>query len=335
MLLGNEILRERLQRLVKSQRLHHCLLFEGPAGLGKSKTALWLAKLINCDEGTACNHCWSCRTIEKEEHPDIIQIGLDPKKTAPIISVRQARELIKKIQVHPYRAKRRVVIIEPAEAMRIETANALLKTLEEPPSSTIFVLICSSAAQLIATIRSRSQRVRFRPVENTVLSTWFLADRGSQDPVLLDHILGLADGCPGRALAYLEDSDLWFSLRDEFLSTLNEGVEKQLAWADSFCSGDKQRWLPRLQMLLELCETILRDLFVLGTGSENQLYHTDIQARLSQLNQNVRVLSSLFEQLSKARMDLEIHVNGRLILESLLINFADKLVQRTPMGLRR
>ncbi|MEC7987331.1 MAG: DNA polymerase III subunit delta' [Myxococcota bacterium] len=328
MLLGNEILRERLKRLAKTQRLHHCLLFEGPSGVGKSQTARWLAKLLNCEKGTVCNNCWSCRTIEQDEHPDILNIGLDPQRTAPIISVRQARELIKKIQVHPYRAKQRVVILNPAEAMRIETANAMLKTLEEPPSSTTFILICSAAAQMIATVRSRSQRIRFRPVAREVLSKWFVDAREHQDPILLEHILSLSDGCPGRALKYMEDSSEWMGLRDDFLHVLGQGVGQQVAWAERFCAGEKQRWLPRLNQLLDLAETLLRDLFLMWANAESPLYHNDIRERLSRFRCCPRALSSLFQQLATARADLVIHVNGRLILESLVINFSESLVSQ-------
>ena len=146
-MIGNQDIRTRITRLVKSQQLHHCLLFEGAKGVGKHLHAIWLAKLINCTgEGVSpCNSCWSCETIDRGEHPDVFLVGYDPTKTAKIISVKQARDVISRIQTHPFRARKRVVIIDPAEAMRVETANAFLKTFEEPPSSTMFVLICSAA----------------------------------------------------------------------------------------------------------------------------------------------------------------------------------------------
>ena len=101
----------------------------------------------------------------------VVFVGYDPG--SKVISVQQARTLISNIQVHPSRARKRVVIIDPANATRIEAANALLKTFEEPPSSTMFILVCDLVDQLLPTIRSRVQRIRFRPVPKKNLRIGF------------------------------------------------------------------------------------------------------------------------------------------------------------------
>ena len=175
MLLGNVKNREILSQNVTSNHLHHCLIFEGPIGIGRKETAYWLAKVLNCDNVSQssfsghqliepCEECWQCMAINNREHPDIIEIGHDPERTAKIISIRQVNELIKSMHYHISQAKHRVVIFEPFEDINTTAANALLKTLEEPPRNTIFILICQSAHQLLITIRSRSQRVRFVPL---------------------------------------------------------------------------------------------------------------------------------------------------------------------------
>ena len=112
-----------------------------------------------------------------ESVPDVIRVGVDPKKTAAIISVGQARELHKQLMVKPFHARRRFVIFDPADAMTPEAANALLKTFEDPPSQTHFVLITGAPASLLMTVRSRSQRIRFAPVKEDVLVAW-LTQRG-------------------------------------------------------------------------------------------------------------------------------------------------------------
>ena len=179
MLLGNIKNREILSKNVLSGHLHHCLIFEGPTGIGRKDTAYWLAKIVNCENPTEsslsghmilepCQDCWQCRMITSKEHPDIIEINHDPEKKSQIISIRQVNELIENMHYHMSQAKNRVVIFEPFEDINNTAANALLKTLEEPPNNTYFVLICKSAHQLLITIRSRSQRLRFVPLTSMI-----------------------------------------------------------------------------------------------------------------------------------------------------------------------
>ena len=174
MIIGNNKNHHRLARSYQEDRLHHCLIFEGPVGTGKSEFAFWMVKLLLCDQPVStdskygthlspCLSCWQCRALEREEHPDFIRIGLDPTKKTPIISVDQARGLISDLRLHTARARNRVVVIEPAEKMKFGDSQCSSKNFEEPPPNTFF-LICTSVHQLITTVRSRAQRVRFQPV---------------------------------------------------------------------------------------------------------------------------------------------------------------------------
>jgi DNA polymerase-3 subunit delta' len=294
-------------------------LFEGPSGIGKYLHAMWLSKLINCladkevREKGPCGSCWSCRMIDKGEHSDVVTVGYDPEKTSKIISVRQARKIISEIQVHPFRARKRVVIIDPAEAMRIEAANAMLKTFEEPPSSTMFILICDFADQLLPTIRSRVQRIRFRPVPREELEEWLLLHQSTTGGLSIPM---LSEGAPGQALLLMEEEEEWLSLREEFLSVIQKDVSAQIDWVASFCSGAKQKWLPTLMLLLDVIATLLRDWVLLSFSSTLPLYHEDIRARLSRFHHNPVHLGTLFESLAQIHRDLQIHVNGKLLLEA-------------------
>ena len=213
-LLGNEALRQQLCTSVDQGRLHHCLLFEGPEGIGKHHAAIQLALYANClaeEEARAapmlsfgftapgpvqkpCGRCRSCRPFLAGSHPDLIVIGPDPSKVTQVITADQARRLTASLSLQRHSAKHRFIIIDPADALNEEAANALLKTLEEPPEGTRFLLITARPASLLQTVRSRSQRVRFRPVPEGTLGAW-LAERGL-DPVLAHY----AQGSPGRAL---------------------------------------------------------------------------------------------------------------------------------------
>src|SRR4030095_5511537 len=110
-----------------------------------------------------------------------LAVGIDPERRNPIISVDQARQVITELQVKPFHARRRVVILDPADAMNPQAAHALLKTFEEPRADTGFVLVTSAVSQMRPTILSRSQRVRFGPIPFEELVP-FLRTRGIAEP---------------------------------------------------------------------------------------------------------------------------------------------------------
>jgi DNA polymerase-3 subunit delta' len=131
------------------------LIFYGPEGVGKRKTALILAKALNCSD-CGCDRCPSCRQAEKMMHPDLVI--LESKDSIKVDSI---RELIKQAHLKPL-YKKRVYIIDDASALTSEASSCLLKTLEEPPLYCVFILITSSLSAIFSTIRSRCLPIRFR-----------------------------------------------------------------------------------------------------------------------------------------------------------------------------
>ena len=316
-IIGNEQKRASLLNLARRSKLHHCLLFEGPSGIGKKNTAIWLAKILNCEEQAAepCNRCWHCKAIDGKEHPDIIEISPDPNLKTQVISVSQARQLIKRLQTHTFRAQWRVVIFDPAETMRPATANALLKTFEEPPSFTIFILICKSAYQLITTIRSRSQRVRFVPVAEETMKEWLgkynLGDN-------LPMILSLSEGCPQRALALIDgELDIWRDLRKRFVAAVTQSTSQRFAFVKSFCTEESHNW----DDLMDIISTVLYDT-MLFQKCQSVCYNKDMQGLIEQWSNRIMPsnLNSIFQQLDQIKMDRRLNVNARLLLDSLMTN---------------
>ena len=335
-LLGNEDVRERLVALYRAQRLHHCLLFEGPSGLGKAASAVWLAQALNCmdaDESERpCGVCWSCRSIRSGEHPDVIRVGLDPERTAPIISVRQAREIISGLALRPYHARQRLIILDPAEAMKSEAANALLKTFEEPPQDTGFVLVCESAGRLLPTVRSRSQRIRFRPVETPRLAAWLRA-QGVGDPAEADWIARLADGCPGRALALREgEAQSWRDHREALLRVLEGGsVEARFAYAQDLTTakkGGRSSWTAEVEVVLDTLERLVRDALARASGAPLETLYNRDQLPLVEdwaVRLGLAGCERVGRAIARAREELEAYVSGRLVLDALLATVAAEL----------
>jgi len=146
-------------------RVPHAYLFTGPGGVGKHTTALALAAAMNCEraEGEGCGECSACERIGRALHPDVVTLERQgASQSVPIETIR--KQVIPVLGLAPHEARARFFLIEEATSLLDPAANALLKTLEEPPARTHFVLCTSSVGELLPTIRSRCQRVIFQPL---------------------------------------------------------------------------------------------------------------------------------------------------------------------------
>jgi DNA polymerase III subunit delta' len=209
-ILGHTRVRDGLKTAAATDTVHHAMLFSGPDGVGKSTVAKAFAALAACptptSTGDACGSCRSCDRIlnhvtgEETRHPDVL--WLSPQSSA-VIKIAQVRNLLGIIPYPPLEARVRTVIIEPADALNVEAANALLKTLEEPPSSTRFILITSRPDALLTTIRSRCQSIHFGRLSDEHV------ERGLRDagigPEQAKRGASLADGSLGVALERIDD----------------------------------------------------------------------------------------------------------------------------------
>jgi len=160
--IGQERVTDLLRRAVERDRMPNAYLFSGPLGAPLLDTAIALACALNCQRGlgVACGECDSCSKIIGGIHPDVVTLVREgAANIVPIESVRT--QVLGRIGLPPHEADTRVFIVEEATAMAPPAANALLKTLEEPPARTLFVLCTTAPEQLLPTIRSRCQRVRF------------------------------------------------------------------------------------------------------------------------------------------------------------------------------
>lgn len=159
---------EQLRRSLRRGRLAHAYLFAGPRGAGKLALARTLAKALNCreKEHDCCDRCESCRRIEDGTHPDIYWVR--PESKSRRISVEQIREFERAANLKASSARVKVGIVVDADCMGEEASNAFLKTLEEPPSQTLIVLLSSQPQRLLPTILSRCLRISFGPAGKTV-----------------------------------------------------------------------------------------------------------------------------------------------------------------------
>lgn len=236
---------ELLRRAVRGDRVASGYLFAGPQGVGKDRVAHALAQVLNCREreadGDACGRCGPCRKVDAGLHPDVIVLQRDRKEPTkdsdaerdrhvrredipeselrPMLTVDQVHEVIARMPFRPHEGGARVVVVREAERINPIAANKLLKTLEEPPRDTHFVLVTHRPSALLTTIRSRCQTVRFGLLDTADVSevlTGLAVDGAAA---------ALGDGSVGRALAFRdpEERATRQAIKDEVLAALRAG----------------------------------------------------------------------------------------------------------------
>lgn len=174
---GQERAKRFLTQMVRKGTVPHAFLFSGMAGIGKRAMALELAKVLNClaPQGQDCQGgCGSCRKVLGGTHPDILFV----RSQGAFIKLDQVRELKERTRFRPFEGRLRAVIIEEAQRLREEAANALLKILEEPPPQNLFILTVLEPQMLLPTIVSRCCHLRFQPLDNTIIEKHLIHECG-------------------------------------------------------------------------------------------------------------------------------------------------------------
>jgi DNA polymerase III subunit delta' len=320
-LVGNDRIKRLLKRAVSESRIAQALILAGPRGVGKHRFALALAQAVNCDnpsEGDACGRCLPCRMIDANEHLDVQTISRDGQ----FIKIDQMRQMSREAHFRPYVGRRRVYIIDGAERLNENAANSILKTLEEPPETSLLVLVTHKPYSLLETIRSRCQLLSFAPLTTAELERHLTATqkRPSEEIRMLAR---LARGSIGRAL----EIDL-----GEYRKTRNTMVELAETMA---VSRDAVRLIAASEYLgkkierdqfeehIDVLMVILADVFHLKLGeSPEVLTNTDISDRLGRIAEatTFEEIVGWVDRLELVLQGLIRNLNRQLAMEALLIS---------------
>lgn len=320
--------RAALERLLAERaRMPHALLVHGPSGTGKAEFARALAAGVLCEaprSGLACGECPSCHWFSQGNHPDFREIV--PEATADeegegaevesakgrslVIKIDQVRAVADFISLSTHRSGFRVLVLRPAESMQPAAANAILKTLEEPPPSTIIVLVSDRPAKLLPTIRSRCRMLAL-PMPPRNLALAWLKEQETATP---DTVLALAGGAPLLARDLAEPGEE--ELRRRLLAELSRpGGADPLQFATAIDRGAVERTIHWLQ-------TWVHDLVRVKMGGGAR-HHGDLATAL-QAKARTADLDALFaldRELAAARRLAAHPLNPRLVAEHLLMAY--------------
>jgi len=293
-IVGHRRLVSLLSRATARGTLPPSLLFAGPSGVGKRRVALAIAEAVNCLkprasaelERDACGECASCKRIARGVHLDVIVI--EPGDSGSI-KIEQVRDVIDRADYRPFEGKRRVVIIDEADALVPAAQNALLKTLEEPPSASIFVLVSSMPDALLPTVISRCPRLRFAPLSIAEVTSALIEGHGYAESDARAAAAD-ADGSIGRALE-ANSADL-AEARQEAGRLLQHAARvsdpgrridaaKDLVTTKAGATAEREQ----LAACLRALASLLRDTSILALGGDRRMLgNADLESTLMTLS---------------------------------------------------
>jgi len=320
-LIGQDAVRDGLLRALARGQLAHAYLFDGPPGVGKRGAALGLAMALNCTAapGIGCGSCDVCRRIEAGLHPDVQTFG--PSGAANQIVVEDAKAVLALARTRPHEGVARVIVLDDADALNPNAANSLLKTLEEPLAGNHLVLCTAAPDKLLPTIRSRTQRIRFRPLSTQGLLA--LATARGIPAARAEIAAALADGSAARLLATAaqgegqadDEGDPAAALTALRAAVTTPGASGVFDFAAAN-AGDKEgkQDLPRL---LALLARLYRDALAVAAGAPELAVMTEGATALAGLGTDR--LSRALAAIVDTQMALTANVNPTLAIERLLI----------------
>jgi DNA polymerase-3 subunit delta' len=301
-IIGQTMAKNLITAQLKSKKIPHAYIFLGDSGVGRKKTALELAKALNCETNPGadpCGHCIPCNKITSGIHPDVqlinfaLQAGLDKKELEKQKSIKidTIRYLQKEVFLRPSEGKWKIFIIEPAEKITIEAANSLLKTLEEPPAWTVIILLARHKENLPSTIVSRTQIVRFGQLDESVIKNYLIKTYSADEETAT------------KVAIYSEGS---FESASRIFETLR--LEPESIWP-KIASGNLSvsNILNMSQKLAKNAQEVLEELLL-----NSKLYFRSDP-------RNFRLVS---QSVLESRRMLERNVNPQFILDALLLKLA-------------
>lgn len=339
-LIGNEQVKEILRRFIANERVPNSLIFAGPDGVGKRQFALALAKSLVCTDRTTaegCELCPSCRRVggfvfpkadDKDahelviwsEHPDVGTVI--PYKQFVLVDA--IRHLEKESNFRPFEAAARIFIIDDADRMNDAAANALLKTLEEPPATTHIFLITSRPDSMLATIRSRCQMVRFSPIETNLVERLLVEEREfSVDDARI--AAAISHGSVGRAISIKIDE--YQKRCERMLGVIRDAlvtgdIASMLRTSEELNDAKNKE---KVEHNLDLLASLTHDIWSLNlSGDKTRIVNIEQTAAITELAANVHGinLATWVDDIATMRQNFNVNINRKVAMDALFVGMA-------------
>lgn len=332
---GHEKVKQILKRAVETNNVGHAYIFEGPCGVGRYSAAKVFAEALLCAEGDGvepCGVCSSCRMCEAKSHPDVRVITnqlYDSSVKSENLLTDTIRSMKREIYQKPCLGDRKIYIIPNADSMNISAQNSLLKILEEPPLYCTIILIAQNSNAFLETVLSRAVRVRFSPLENTLIADW-LVKNGVCGAERALSAASLSGGSIGNAVSIAADEEI-YRLRDEtvsYLMGITSPSYKKLFGFVKYLRGSKGNYREVFSVLISFFSDLMK---LSELGDFNSVVMKDKEKELKEFE---RILSKgaaaeLLNIAVKAFFDIEQNVNYAALVQLMAIDFWEVIHDRS------
>jgi DNA polymerase III subunit delta' len=321
-MIGHEWAVDLLSEHVIHGRERHAYLITGPQGVGRRTLALRFAQALNCrsalSPGQPCRTCSTCRRIDTMQYPDLSVV--EAEHEGQVLKIDQVRELQHNLALAPYEARYRVALLLRFEEAHSSAANAMLKTLEEPPSQVVVILTAQSVESLLPTIVSRCEVLRLRPLSIDETSRGLQTVK--QVPEEAAHRLAhISEGRPGYAIRLYEEPGLYeqrLAIMDELVQTLGSSRRERFAFAK-----DKVENKEELRNELQIWLTFWRDVLISAAGMTEALTNLSFTRQIKLLADEIGLTRAQYyvSAIENTIERIDRNVNARLALEVLLMDY--------------
>ncbi len=328
-IIGQEELKKHLTGAIAMGKTSHAYIITGEADSGKMMLAESFAKSLLCenrgegeaDQGASCDECQSCKQADNHNHPDIIYVQHEKPN---LISVDEIREQVNNtVVIKPYSSKYKVYIIDDAEKMNAAAQNSILKTIEEPPSYVVILLVTPNSNALLQTIRSRCVTLETKPVARDLVKKYLMEEERIPD-YQADMAASFAQGNVGKAIK-LSSSESFAELRSEVVSLARKLPDME-AYEFYMLSGKWKKDKDQIGQYLDLLQVWYRDVLLYkatgvsdGIIFQDELMHIKKQAERSSYSGIERAIRAI----DQARGRLNANVSFELTMELMLSNMKE------------
>lgn len=228
-IIGNDKIKQELQKAVKNNAISHSYMFVGQEGIGKKLFAKELAKMELClDDNKPCNQCSSCIKFNSENNPDFVLLEPDGSS----IKISQIRELQENVYKKPIISNKKVFIIDDSEKMTEEAQNSLLKTLEEPPEYIIIILITSNENKLLNTIKSRCIKINFENIDTKDMLEYISREQIMEKPSA--SLLTMCNGSIGKLIKIKQNLEEYNIVEQDIKNLINGKIQNIVKMFNQF-----------------------------------------------------------------------------------------------------
>ncbi len=323
---GHELAVRALEAGLKSGRLHHAYLISGPAHVGKTTLAMQVAQAVNCTaDDPPCRACEACTRVGAGAHADVSTIKVDPEATEgarTVISIDAVKDLIASAHLKPYEGRTRVYIVQGADRLSQDAANALLKVLEEPPPDVLLLLLTDNPDGVLPTIRSRCQLIELRPLPVARVAE-LLRDEHGVGEEQAEMLARLSRGCVGWAIGASADESVLAEVHqriERIADVIEGGLDVRFAYADALARRYQlDRAAGREELFLWM--RWLRDVLLIqqdqGARIVNLSWRETLERQASALTTGQ--LTRWLRRIAETVDVLDRNANPRLALEALML----------------